>query len=70
MTETNFLKDIETQYIEVNTRYSVCERGGSEEGHLEEKQGGKVLMSQGGVVLSVEDVLWFCHLCWGEMFTC
>ena len=35
--ETNWLKDIETQYIDVNTRYSVCERGGSEEEHLEEK---------------------------------
>ena len=33
MTEINWLEDRETQYIDVNTRYSVCERGGSEEGH-------------------------------------
>ena len=54
MTETNCRKDIETQYIDVNTRYSVCERGGSEEGHLGEGQGGKALMAQRGVVLSVD----------------
>ena len=57
MTETNCRKDIETQYIDVNTRYSVCERGGSEEGHLGEGQGGKALMAQRGVVFSVEDIL-------------
>ena len=58
MTKTNCLKDIETQYIDVNTRYSVCERG-SEEGHLGEGQGGKALMAQRGVVLSVEDLSGF-----------
>ena len=53
MTETNCLKDIETQCIDINTRYSVCERG-SEEGHLGEGQGGKALMAQRGAVLSVD----------------
>ena len=70
MTETNCLKDIEMQYIDVNTRYSMCERGGSEEGHLGDRQGGKALMAQRGVVLSVEDVSWFYRRCWGEVFTC
>ena len=59
MTETNCLKDIEMWYIDVNTRYIVCERGGSEEGHSGEGQGGKALMAQRGVVLSVEDLRGF-----------
>ena len=59
MTEINCLKNIETQHIDVNTRYSVCERGGSEEGHLGEGQGGKTLMAQRGVVLSVENLRGF-----------
>ena len=47
--------------MDVNTRYSVCERVESEEGHLEEKQKGKALMGQRNVVLSVEDFYSFIN---------